>query len=52
MSIFWNPRARQPQVWVYFFFIFITITLCLIIYNLGSWRAGQSGAPGTVEGAK
>ena len=50
MSIFWNARARQPQLWVYPFFICLTVLLFAGIYFFGSRLADQKeSAPIKIE---
>lgn len=35
MSIFWDPKKHQPQIWVYPFFIFLTIAVFSVIFLYG-----------------
>ena len=39
MSIFWDSRARKPQIWVYFVFIGLPILIFVAIYNYGMMRS-------------
>jgi hypothetical protein len=43
MSIFWDHRARKPQLWVYPFFLLLTVLVFIAIYQYGSMKADQAG---------
>ena len=42
MSLFWDPKARKPQVWTYFVLIGLPIVIFLAIYFYGTSRVSDA----------
>lgn len=39
MSVFYNPRTKQPQIWVYPIFILLTLGVFYLIYSYGERKS-------------
>lgn len=41
MSIFYDPKAKKPQIWTFIFLLMIPVVIFVVIYMYGDQKAKQ-----------